>query len=98
MGKSPRHTGVEHSFAEKVISERGHLIYKLKGSAPSGKKALYFIMLHPSKESEFLIKTKEGTVSLDLSEFGEVLASCYGHKVPGWLKKELKQKYRFRVK
>jgi hypothetical protein len=78
------------------ISKRGHLIHKLKAKDTTGKWAYYFVYVPEDLEKEFM-NAIGGDGTVDLEEYGPVIASCYGEKPTPEVKKYLKDRYGFNV-
>lgn len=83
-------------FKDQIIAKKGHLIHKLKAKDTTGRWAYYFVLVSESKESAFL-KSIEGDGTIDLEDYGAVVASCYGEEPSQEVKDYLKEKYRFDV-
>jgi hypothetical protein len=86
---------LDSSFANKTISQRGHLIHKVSATDSTGKRAYYFILVLPAKEAEFLKSLKKGKINI--KDYGEVIASCYGETPTEEVRQLLKEKYGFDV-
>lgn len=86
----------KRSFADQIIAKKGHLVHKLKAKDSTGQWAYYFVLVEPTKEQAFLasLKTEE---TIDLEDYGKVIASCYGEEPNDQLKKDLKDRYGFEV-
>jgi hypothetical protein len=84
------------SFADKIIAKKGHLIHKLKAKDSTGRWAYYFVLIEPSKEKSFMAAL-DSTESIDLEDFGKVIASNYGEEPSEEVKKMLKERYGFDV-
>jgi hypothetical protein len=84
------------SFVDQIIAKKGHLIHKLKAKDTTGRWAYYFVLVEAPREAAFL-KAIEGNGTLDLEDFGKVVASCYGEKPSDEVKDYLKEKYGFDV-
>ncbi|GAB6139806.1 hypothetical protein JCM14076_05350 [Methylosoma difficile] len=78
------------------IAKRGNLIHKLKAKDTTGRWAYYFVLVMVNMEQEFL-KAIEGDGTLDLEDYGRVVASCYGEKPSDEIKLYLKDKFGFDV-
>lgn len=78
------------------ISSMGHLIHKLKAKDTTGKWAYYFVLVLPEKEKEFL-RAIEGDGTINLEDYGRVVASSYGEKPTAEVKNYLKQTYGFDI-
>lgn len=83
------------SFVEKLVSQNGHKIHKVKAvESSTGMAAYYFIMLNPGREDKFL-SDLEDLKSIDFDNYGKVVASCYGTEPTEDLKNFMKDKYGF---
>jgi hypothetical protein len=79
-----------------IVKSSGHLIHKLKAKDTTGRWAYYFVLVNSGNEKEFL-KAIEGDGTIDLEDFGQVVASCYGETPSQEVKDYLKNKYDFDV-
>ncbi len=86
----------KRSFVDQIIAKKGHLIHKLKAKDTTGRWAYYFVLVEPARESAFL-KSIDGDGTLDLEDFGKVVASCYGETPSDEIKTYLKEKFGFEV-
>lgn len=86
----------KRSFVDQIIAKKGHLIHKLKAKDSTGRWAYYFVLVEAPREAAFL-KAIEGDGSVDLEEYGKVIASCYGEAPTEEVKTFLKEKYGFEV-
>ncbi|MCI5049562.1 MAG: hypothetical protein MRY32_04445 [Rickettsiales bacterium] len=84
------------SFADQIISKKGHLIHKLKAKDSTGRWAYYFVLVEPPRETAFM-QAIEGDGMIDLEDFGKVIASCYGEEPSDDIKEMLKERYGFEV-
>ena len=84
------------SFVDQIIAKKGHLIHKLKAKDTTGRWAYYFVLVEAPREAAFL-KAIEGKGTVDLEDFGKVVASSYGEKPTDEVKNYLKEKYGFDV-
>jgi hypothetical protein len=84
------------SFVDKIIAKKGHLIHKLKAKDSTGRWAYYFVLVEPAKEQAFLAAL-ESNQSIDLEEYGKVVASNYGEEPSEEVRTMLKEKYGFDV-
>lgn len=89
-----------YDFREKIktlfISVMGHCIHKLKAKDTTGKWAYYFVLVNQSNETEFLEKI-ESDETIDLEDYGKVIASSYGERPTEEVVKYLKDKYDFDI-
>jgi hypothetical protein len=81
---------------DRFISQQGHLVHKLKAKDTTGRWAYYFIYIRDALEQEFL-KALESNQTIDLEDYGKVIASCYGEEPNDEIKAFLKEKYGFDV-
>lgn len=88
-------TTPRNPFDEK-ISKMGHFIHKIKAKDTSGKWAYYFVLVMPENEKKFL-RALNSNGSLNLENYGSIVASCYGEKPTQEVKDYLKEKYGFDV-
>jgi hypothetical protein len=86
----------KRSFVDQIIAKKGHLIHKLKAKDTTGRWAYYFVLVEPAREAAFL-KSIDGDGTLDLEDFGKVVASCYGETPSDEIKTYLKEKFGFEV-
>jgi hypothetical protein len=86
----------KRSFVDKLIAQKGHLVHKLKAKDSTGRWAYYFVLVEQAREQAFMdaLKSQE---SIDLEDFGKVIASCYGEEPNEQVKQLLKEKYGFEV-
>lgn len=86
----------KRSFVDKLIAQKGHLVHKLKAKDSTGRWAYYFVLVEAPREQAFMdaLKSQE---SIDLEDFGKVIASCYGEEPNDQVKQLLKEKYGFEV-
>lgn len=83
-------------IADKAISASGHLIHKLKAKDSTGRWAYYFVLVTEEREDLFL-EAIEGDGTIDLEDYGNVVASCYGKAPTQEVKDYLKEKYNFDI-
>ena len=84
------------SFVDSIIAKKGHLIHKLKAKDTTGRWAYYFVLVMPDKEARFL-GSIDGNGTIDLEDYGVVIASCYGETPSAEVKAYLKGRYNFDV-
>ncbi|TAE82146.1 MAG: hypothetical protein EAZ74_04260 [Alphaproteobacteria bacterium] len=84
------------SFVDKIIAKKGHLIHKLKAKDSTGRWAYYFVLVEQTREQAFLAAL-ESNQSIDLLDYGKVVASNYGEEPSDEVKAMLKEKYNFDV-
>jgi hypothetical protein len=80
------------------VSNSGHLVHKLKAKDTTGRWAYYFVLVEEEREDAFLTAIdveKKGTI--DLEDYGEVIASCYGEAPTPEIVNMLREKYGFEV-
>jgi len=86
----------EQTFLDKFISTRGHLVHKIKAKDSTGRWANYFVYVRESREAEFL-KAIGGGGNIDLEDYGDVLASCYGESFSDEVVEYLYTRYGFKL-
>ena len=82
--------------ADRYVSERGHLIHKLKAKDTSGRWAYYFVLVEPEREPAFMAAIGGGGI-LDIEDFGRVVASSYGEAPTEEVRQHLRERYGFNV-
>ncbi len=86
-----------NSLEKFILAARGHLIHKLKAKeTSSGRWAYYFVLVQPGTEAAFLAAI-QGDGTIDLEDFGEVVASSYGEEPTAEVREYLLQTYGFDV-
>jgi len=78
------------------IADRGHYIHKIKARDKSGQWAYYFVLVEPHREESFL-KSIERDGTMNLADYGRVVASCYGEAPTPEVRRFLKETYDFDV-
>jgi len=86
----------KRSFVDQIVAKKGHLIHKLKAKDTTGRWAYYFVLVEPPREAQFL-KAIKGDGTVDLEEYGKIIASCYGEEPSEEVRIFLKDKYGFTV-
>lgn len=86
----------KRSFVDQIIAKKGHLIHKLKAKDTTGRWAYYFVLVEAPREAAFL-KAIKGDGTVDLEEYGKIIASCYGEEPNDEVKTFLKEKYGFEL-
>jgi len=74
----------------RFINEE-QLLYCLNGTDHTGRRAWYYLMVHPYKLAEFKRKLLVG--SLTFSDYGEVVASGYGDAAPPHVREQLQARF-----
>ncbi|MEO6286931.1 MAG: hypothetical protein ABIN80_05675 [Dyadobacter sp.] len=83
-------------YANEYVKEMGEHVHKLKAKDTTGRWAYYFVLVEPEMENEYLRAcARDGT--LDLEDYGKVVASCYGEVPSTEVKTYLKERYDFDV-
>lgn len=84
----------QRSLFDSYIASSGFRIHKLKAKDTTGRWAYYFVLVDKEFDAAFLKATEEeGT--LDLEDYGYVLASCYGEQPTHEIRDMLYEKYGF---
>ncbi|MCE2993198.1 MAG: hypothetical protein ACK5WS_06155 [Alphaproteobacteria bacterium] len=84
-------------FVDKLISQQGSKINKFHAIDSMGQQAYYFVLMDDRKERSFYQAINTDITTLNLQNYGRVIASCYGEKPSDDVKKLLKDKYGFDV-
>lgn len=82
-------------FVDKLITAKGNDAYLLKTKDISGRQAYYVLMLHPQMKQAFL--SLEPSKPADIADYGVIIASGFGEKVPDSVKNDLLNKYQIEV-
>ncbi len=84
------------SFVDQMVSKSGHLIYHITGKdATNGLDATYFLLVDKTKVDAF--KASIGSDTVNLLDFGKIIASCYGKEPNDNVKSIMSEKYGFEV-
>lgn len=89
-----RHSAL--SIEDRRVANKGHLIHKLKAKDSTGRWAYYFVLVAPSIEDAFL-RALSVDETVDLEDFGKVVASCYGEAPTQEIIDYLYEKYNFKI-
>jgi len=89
-------TALSNLLKDVYIGLVGNSIHKLKARDNTGRWAYYFIFVEPENELAFMNAIKgDGTV--DLEDYGKLVASSYGEQPTQIVKDYLKEKYGFDI-
>ncbi len=80
------------SHEDQLIADSGHLVHKVKAKDSTGRWAYYFVLVSAAMERVFLRDLKS-TNTLDLENYGKVLASNYGEMPSESVIRMLKERY-----
>jgi len=81
---------------EDYVAKRGYLLFKVKGKCKStGRRVCHFALVLESMQKVFSKAIDDGT--LELNDYGRVIASCYGEEPDDAVKSILKEKFGFDV-
>jgi Flp pilus assembly protein TadD len=80
----------------RFVARRGDLVHKLKAKDTTGRWAYYFVMVENKREAEFR-KAIKGVGTVDLEDFGTIIASCYGEEPSSEVRAYLARVYGFSV-
>lgn len=72
-----------------VVRDRLHVIY---ANDETGRRAYYCLLLNPAKHAQFMMDCKRHA-SINLSDYGPIIHSGYGEKLPAQLRETLKEDY-----
>lgn len=78
------------------IKQKGHLIHKLKAKDLTGQWAYYFILVEQNQEPAFM-KALKSEESINLQDYGKIIASNYGEFPSTEVKDFLKRNYGFDI-
>ena len=92
-GRQVSHSPEKKSFLDGIIAREGHLIHKLKAKDTTGRWAYYFVHVTRARESAFLAAI-DGDGTIDLNDFGQVVASNYGEEPSDEVRRLLKERRR----
>ena len=84
------------SHTNQLIACNGQQVHKLKAKDTTGRWAYYFVYVERAKEPAFLAAIK-GDGTIDLSDYGRIIASCYGEAPDQATRDFLKETYGFDV-
>lgn len=82
-------------LADISVARQGHLIHNLKAKDSTDRWVYYFVLVAAQREAEFMAAI-EGDGTIDLEDYGKVVASCYGEEPSSELR-DLKDRYGFDV-
>lgn len=86
-------SGVFGSFTQKLQGKRSDGIFLVRGADPSGKAAWYYVEISKAKRDFF--SRQSGVTSLNLLEYGKVIASGFGDNPPDHVVARMKSQYGF---
>lgn len=78
---------------DTTIKLKADMCYKVVGRDSTGREAYYFVLIDKDKKQDFL-RHKVGD-NYNLEDYGKIVYSAYGTKVPKYIKEMLKEKYGF---
>lgn len=84
--------GAPNALTNAALARLRHRIFLFESSDPAGRAAWYAILLHEGVERTFA-RTIVDASSVDLSQFGVVLAVAYGELLSDSLRRYLKARY-----
>lgn len=82
------------SFVDAYVARTMHQVHKLKAKDTTTRWAYYYVLVNKDREPAFLAAI-EGDGTIDLQDYGTVIASCYGETPNQEVRDELKRKYGF---
>lgn len=89
-------TPIDRTHVERLIASRTEHIHTLTATDSRGKRACYVIYVSPCRERLFLAALK-GKDDIELTDYGVVIASCYGEKPNDEMRQTLRERYGFIV-
>lgn len=90
------HRPAPRGWLDRRIAANGHLVHKLKAKDATGRWAFYFVFVQPWREKAFL-QALATSASLDLEEYGQVIAANYGEEPSEATRALLRSRYGFEV-
>jgi hypothetical protein len=78
------------SFISQILSQEGGTVRYIK-AVENGRPAWFFVKLNPEQYSQYKKAIKSR--SLELKDFGEIIASGWGEEAPKDVIDELKRQY-----
>lgn len=96
LWNEPNALRLREHIRDIYIANNGHNIHKLKAKDSTGRWAYYFVLIKSEKEEEFMAAL-DSTESIDLEDYGQVIASNYGEQPSEDIRDFLKKKYNFDV-
>lgn len=84
------------SLSDEYIAVRGHLTHRMLATDTTGHRAVYFVLVEPEREEEFLEAIARGG-ALDWEDYGHVIGSCYGEEPTEKLREEFKRRFGFDI-
>jgi hypothetical protein len=84
------------SAVDQLIARSPHLIHKLSATDTTGRRAYYFVYIPANREAAFTEALKQPQ-TIQLEDYGKVIASCYGDAPTEEIRQFLKDKYGFDV-
>jgi hypothetical protein len=82
------------SLFDSYVASSGIRIHKLRAKDTTGRWAYYFVLVEKELDTAFLA-VSEGEGTLDLEDYGYVVASCYGEQPTDEIRDMLYEKYGF---
>lgn len=82
-----------HSILTKIIASRSNLIYLITAKDYTQRPAYYYLLVDKEKQEALDEVLKSG--SLELTDFGRIIASGYGTEPSEEIKRKLKEVYNF---
>jgi hypothetical protein len=86
----------QSAYFTEYVKIMGSHIHKLKAKDSTGRWAYYFVMVEPAVTADFMISI-DGTGTIDLEDYGKVIASCYGEEPTPEIKDYLMERYGFEL-
>lgn len=85
---------VIRTLTNNSIAKRDHSVHKLRATDATGRWAYYFVLVDTELEAAFL-EALRSLESIDLEDYGQVIASSYEEEPSEEVKVLLKEKYGF---
>lgn len=82
------------SFVSSLFASRPDCIFLVKGKDTTNRAAWYYVLVEKTKKDMF--ENIEGSQSLNLTDYGNILFSGYGEEPPADIKKRMEDEYGFK--
>lgn len=80
------------SYVDREIARTWNFVQRLSARDSTGRRALYFLYVRPHRKSA-LMQALESDETIDLTAFGDVIASNYGDAPTAETRKLIKSRF-----
>ncbi len=84
------------SAVDREIARKGHLVHRVNAKDSTGRWAVFFVLVEEQRTHAFT-QALSGGGSVDLEDFGQVIASCYGEEPNDETRQLLRDRFGFEV-